>query len=239
MNTLHAAITTNNTGVALFHERKSSSSSSIPLVFQRAVDILGLFVEEVWSVEFVSALPFEAQRSAFCFEPQDDVGGKGYMNVVSNDDYYIYSRPLRLPMIERVSSVAELEAVIFTAHAFIIFNMAIAWHQLGERVGCGRYKAKAGQLYDVVLALLRTPIARRSGRRRDEFSFGVLECLVLNNRAHLYYETCDYIYSERCVHAIRKLLWTECLDAHLEENDVDEIRLNLIYLLPPTVAHAA
>ena len=68
----------------------------------------------------------------------------------------------------------------------------------------------------------------------------MLECLAFNNLAQLHYEYCNYQASQYYLDSMYAILKTiNHLDAYLEENELEEIMLNLVYLKSPTVAKAA
>jgi hypothetical protein len=122
----------------------------------------------------------------------------------------------------------------------MIFNMAIAWHDLGQTTGREMYLNKAGQLFDTVLSILDSTTRADLDTDSDDESCAILTCLVLNNRAQLYHAQCDYVHCEHCARSIRQLLFsTDMLEAYLDVEEVDEIRMNIVHLQPPTVAHAA
>jgi hypothetical protein len=230
MNLLNEAIALNNMGVKLHQQGQWTSCLS---TFQRAVDTLRVVSEQVseWRrCHAPSSSLHGTQASSFCLEaccrrPGSLVPGQ----------HFVYNRSMLLSTVAKVSDVDELSAIILTASVSMIFNMAIAWHEFSQFTCSERYVAKTGQLYDIVLSILDTT----NGIPDDE-SFTVLKCLGLNNRAQLYYEQCDYVQSERCVDGMRHLLLaTDVLEGYLDVEEVDEIRMNMVYLQPPTVAHAA
>jgi hypothetical protein len=230
MNLLNEAITLNNTGVKLHQQVQWASCLS---TFQRAIDTLRVVSEQVseWRrCHAPSSSLHGTQESSFCLEscrrrPGSLVPGQ----------HYVYNRSMLLSTVTKVSDVDELSAIILTASVSMIFNMAIAWHEFSQFTCSERYLAKAGQLYDCMLSILDTT----NGILDDE-SFTVLKCLGLNNRAQMYYEQCDYVQSARCVDGMRYLLLaTDMLECYLDVEEVDEIRMNMVYLQPPTVAHAA
>jgi hypothetical protein len=231
-------------GVALY-EGDINSTLVIGLpVFQRAVDTLRVFSEQVLKRQCTMRFEEATTQCDSCWQHhhlQESTGSGLYWKVHSNGHYYIYNRPLKLPTIESVSSLEELAAIVFTASTSMIFNTALAWHQLGECTGRDDCKIKAGQNYDVVAAILDAAIGGTRHRCcTNDLSLSVLKCLVLNNRAQLYYESCDYVNSEHCVREMRDLLaLSDSLEPYLDDDEVDELRLNMVSLRPPTVAHAA
>jgi hypothetical protein len=230
MNVLNEAIQLNNAGVKLHQQGQWASCLS---TFQRAVDTLRVMSEQVsqWRQCHAPSISLiGTHQSSFCLETCRRRAGS-----LVPGQYFVYNRSLLLSIVSKVSDLDELSAIILTASVSMIFNMAIAWHEFGQLTCNETYLAKAGQLYDIVLSILDS----NNSIPGDE-SFAVMNCLVLNNRAQLHYEQCDYVQSERCVDGIRYLLLsTDVLEAYLDVEEVDEMRMNIVYLQPPTVAHAA
>jgi hypothetical protein len=231
MNFLNEAMILNNKGVKLHQQGQWASCLS---TFQRAVDTLRVMSEQVseWrQCHAPSSSHFGTQQSSFCLETC-----RSRADSLVPGKYFVYNRSLLLSIVTKVSDLDELSAIILTASVSMIFNMAIAWHEFGQSTGSERYLAKAGELYDIVLSILDS-----TDSIPDDESFAVLKCLVLNNRAQLYYyEQCDYVQSERCADGMRHLLLsTDVLEAYLDVEEVDEMRMNAVYLQPPMVAPAA
>jgi tetratricopeptide (TPR) repeat protein len=230
MNFLNEAIILNNMGAKLHQQGQWASCLS---TFQRAVDTLRVMSEQVseWrQLHAPSSSRFGTQQSSFCLETC-----RSRADSLVPGKYFVYNRSLLLSNVTKVSDLDELSAIILTASVSMIFNMAIAWHEFGQFTFSERYLAKAGELYDIVLSILDS-----TDNIPDDESFAVLKCLVLNNRAQLYYEQCNYVQSERCVDGMRHLLLsTDVLEAYLDVEEVDEMRVNVVYLQPPMVAPAA
>jgi hypothetical protein len=74
----------------------------------------------------------------------------------------------------------------------------------------------------------------------------LLQCLILNNLAHVHHEQCTYDDSEWCLASMETIVMqTGCLDdaerisLYLHEHEVEELKLNLVFSQPPVAAHAA
>jgi hypothetical protein len=145
----------------------------------------------------------------------------------------VYNRPLLLPWELRISSPGELEAFGFTVSTTLLFNLALAWHDLGMKTGREVAYIKAGKLYDLVAVILdHSDIL-------DE-SHGVLKCMVLNNRAEIHHHLGDYEKSRTCVTDMFDLLVLEDnFDLLLGSSEAKTLRLNLCHFTTPNVALAA
>lgn len=127
----------------------------------------------------------------------------------------------------------DVDSIVLTSSTSIIFNLALACHQYGKITGQELPLAKAGHLYSLIVNIL-------DGEDRNNKTHGALQCLALNNLAQLHYEHCDNKKSASCMASMYDLLkFTDYLEAYLDEDEADEIRLNLVHLHPPSAAHAA
>jgi hypothetical protein len=83
-----------------------------------------------------------------------------------------------------------------------MFNLAMAWHHLGSLTGYEEHAVKAGKLYDLILCILDHT---ECGHREDK-SYVVVACLVLNNRAQLFYVHGYYANCRSCTQEMYSLL---------------------------------
>jgi hypothetical protein len=235
MHLLHQAIALNNTGVMLHQQGHCGLAT-----FERAIATLRILSEQLtaaskcWSKPASNSHCHPARGfSTFGVVPcrLDETCQRNQMN----GSHFVYNRPLVLPTVYSVSGTDELLAIVRTASTAMIFNMAVQWHDLGQSTGREAYAKKAAHLYDALLSILDSAC-----HCEDDESLALLKCLALNNRAQLYHEQCDYVHSDGCMDRLCHLLVsTDVLDDYLDEADADEIRVNALYLQPPTVAHAA
>lgn len=217
MDYLYEAIATNNMGVQLFNKGNIAASLS---TFQRAVDLL-----TVCSAQgrfFHGTNPFSSSpcRSVIFWSEQETPDTS--VAIETDSSYYIYRRPLLLPTPGHLTNHEDLDSIILSASSSVIFNMAIACHLYGEASGQEQYWSRAGRLYDTVLRMLSTT---------HEISYDVLKCLILNNRAHLYSQQCNIEGNKWCAEILHHLLSsTDSLVSYFDVDEVDEIRLNIMYL---------
>jgi hypothetical protein len=152
---------------------------------------------------------------------------------------YIYNRPLLIPSDITIQSMEHMNSVVVTASTYIIFNFALTCHVVGKHTGKESYFTRSMRLYELTLKVLDTAQASSTSPYVHEMH-SVLECLALNNLAQMHYELCDYQSSQFYMDSMYALLMTiKRMDAYLEENELEEIMLNLVYLQSPTVAKAA
>jgi hypothetical protein len=132
----------------------------------------------------------------------------------------------------------DIESLVNTLSATIVFNLALACHGFGLESGLAAPLARATELYRAV--------ARTSndtcGSHDNEASLVWLACLALNNLGHLHYEQCEYESSSYAISCMRDLLrHYNCLldNRFMTDHEVEEIKLNVAYFRRPTAAHAA
>jgi hypothetical protein len=230
---LHQAIALNNTGVMLHQQGHCGLAT-----FERAIATLRVLSEHVAaagkSLVPSSNRPAARGSSTFGVVPCR-LGETGQRDQI-HGSHFVYNRPLLLPTVYTVVTYpGELLTIVLTASTTMIFNMAVQWHELGRSTGREAFGNKAAHLYDAVLSILHSVC-----HSDNDESLALLKCLALNNRAQLYHEQCEYGHSDRCMDELCHLLVsTDVLDDYLDEVDADEIRMNSLYLSPPTVAHAA
>jgi hypothetical protein len=178
----------------------------------------------------------ESISASFCFEqnPQVSSSEAGFEN--SNGFVYNHPLPLSRARFEDFSP-DDLESFGLMASATCMINLAMACHQLWSLSGHEGPGVKAGTLYDLILCMLNhIDCGHWEGK-----SFIAVACLVLNNRAQLFYAQGDYANCRRCRMEMYSL-WpiAHCsLEEFLGENVVKQLKFNLIHLRPPTIALAA
>jgi hypothetical protein len=153
---------------------------------------------------------------------------------------YLYNRPMLLSPDNAVealqcNSIIRMQVV----SAFIVFNLALTYHFLGIETGTDEPLQNALKLYHTVLASQSIEQCVDKETRSD---LEVLMCVVMNNLSHFHYEFCEYSTSMYCMDCMAKWVsQTECLEhpSYLQEYDVEEIKLNMIFTHCPIAAHAA
>jgi hypothetical protein len=163
----------------------------------------------------------------------------------SDGQFFIYSQPLWLPtnLLLHTETAALVTAMVST---HLIFNLALSCHLLGHETGCSAPLDRALELYHVVLLSSSHPMLHAMGHSDGIISSSLLQCLILNNLAHVHQEQCTYDDAEWCLASMETIvLQTCCLDdaalisQHLHERDAEELKLNLVFCQPPVAAHAA
>ena len=153
---------------------------------------------------------------------------------------FIYNRPLFIPTDISIQSMEHLNSVVVTASTYIIFNFALTCQLVGKHTGKESYLIRAMRLYELTLKVLETAKSSSSTNPHVQEMHSVLECLALNNLAQMHYELCDYRSSQFYMDSMHSILVTiKRLDEYLDENEMEEIMLNLVYLQSPSVAKAA
>lgn len=154
---------------------------------------------------------------------------------------YVYDRPLLIPTDLNANTQHELDSLVRTVSTYVIFNFALAFHQLGRISGQDAPLRQAAELYNTSFKIL----SRCCGDDNLNSKMNAtLQCLVLNNLAHLHYDHCEYEKSRSCMDCMYDLImFTECLDSSsfcfLESKEIEEISLNLMYMKPPMAAPVA
>ena len=147
---------------------------------------------------------------------------------LSYGDCYVYRRPLLI----YPTPTQDTDAQLALHSAVILFNMALACHQIG-RNGKESSLRRAATLYKMSTQLLLCPSQQGGG------SCAVLALLALNNRAQILYELCDFDHSRGCLREIAKLIQTTRLQKSLPEKDLEGLLLNVMLLKTPSAAQAA
>ena len=171
--------------------------------------------------------------------PQQQHSNYAFLDGLNTGISYIYNRPLLIPSDITFQSMEHMNSVVVTASIYIIFNFALACHGVGKHTGKESYLIRAMRLYELTLKVLDSTHSNGSSAYAHEMH-SVLECLAFNNLAQLHNEYCNYQASQYYLDSMYAILKTiNHLDAYLEENELEEIMLNLVYLKSPTVAKAA
>jgi hypothetical protein len=220
-----AAIRFNNEGARLL---ESGDIVSAVNVFRRAVEALqnGALASDLGCDNQKQSL----ETNDLPREPQ---------NSVQNAQLYVYCRPLWIP-----SSLDFNHGTFSIVSTYILFNMALACHCFGLESGRQEPLDRAVELYQLVLRTSGDTLP--SSTSNGIAASSLLQCLALNNLAHLHYEQCEYSFCDQCLGSMESIIWqTNCLDHsaieahHLSAYEVEEIMLNMVFVQPPVAAHAA
>jgi hypothetical protein len=167
----------------------------------------------------------------------------------SDGQFFVYRQPLWLPKNllagARIhTETAGLVTAMVSTH--LIFNLALSCHLLGHETGRCQPLDRALELYHIVLLSSGHPMLQSMGNGDGIISSALLQCLILNNLAHVHHEQCTYDDSEWCLASMETIVMqTGCLDdverisLYLHEHEVEELKLNLVFSQSPVAAHAA
>jgi hypothetical protein len=188
----------------------------------------------------VEALQNGASASEIdCDQKQPMGNNDSHPQPVQNGQLYVYYRPLWIP-----SSIAINQATLSIVSTYILFNMALACHCFGLETGRQEPLDRAVELYQLVLRTSGSTLPATTSHGIAASS--LLQCLALNNLAHLHYEQCEYNICDQCMGSMESIIWqSNCLDHsacdahHLSAYEVEEIMLNMVFVQPPMAAHAA
>lgn len=239
MDPLNEAIALNNEGASLI-----DCGRSLDAIHQirKAVDFMNDFRGEC------DSSPFKTPNSS-----QDDHSTlyiKKSLQQQQHNSFFVYCRPVRIPTNVDLSSIHDDFATHFqTTNCYIFFNLAIACHQFGMASGFDAPLLLAKEFYQGVLLIQSQLHANVS----DSQSHYLIQCLVMNNLAHIHSERCEYDSSQCCINCVCDLIArTGCLNLEhflpetatarsvwLRDDEVNEIKLNLMFGEPPTMAQAA
>jgi hypothetical protein len=146
---------------------------------------------------------------------------------------FVFDRPVLLKVQDQGSAVLMFSTVL-------LFNFGLACHQCWMRTGSDDARRHATEIYQLILRVL---VGKAS--HENDGTFGVLQCLVLNNLAHLHFEACQYLETQYCMEGLRDLiLWEGCLDepcssTFMTDYEREELKLNLLHIKTPSTAQAA
>jgi hypothetical protein len=227
MNSFGQAIAMNNECVQLV---KNGRIAEGLLMLQRATAKLQDFSQQREGSGSVTAVAASV--------PNDFWFGREPKNLEPVGHFYVYDRPMDLsPLV-----VLDKELVDGCPHGHVllvstalVFNLALLNHQHARQSGASRYWMHAGLLYDMVLSLLDN-----ADDCHNE-SLQVLTCLALNNRANVYYETCEYTASMSCLDELCDVLMAcdDIFDHFIVDTEAAEIRRNVMYVHVPSAASSA
>jgi hypothetical protein len=222
MDPLLEAIAANNEGVQRLYDGKIDIAIA---TFQRATVTLKALSDRVAEWPQTSG---GSPHAGFCFEQRS-----GGLLGLKDEHNYIYDRLLYIPPNPVIATEDDLEWIVLTASASIIYNLALSWHLQGRITGKAGPLKKAGRLYELVVTVLDNADC-------SDDSYGVLQVVSLNNLAHLNFELGDYDSCRKFLADMCDMLMVcDYLDNYLDFDEADEIRFNILHLRPPNVALAA
>lgn len=108
---------------------------------------------------------------------------------LENGHFYVYNRAILL----HSESDGSDQVDDATTHPFLVFNLALASHALGQRLQNRESLMRAGMLYDLLVRILGAILANDENDSgnvgcSERTTLHVLTCIALNNGAALYYE---------------------------------------------------
>jgi hypothetical protein len=240
MSSLHEAASLNAEGVRLLGV--GNTADALPKLQSALALIKEVAVEHAENPhEFLRTLRHrndQSLRPTIAREEHENWSfGSGILSSLKSDESYIYNRPLLIPSTTPATTLSreDVDEFILTASTFLIFNFALACHQHGMTSRSEECLSRAAALYRLTLKSL----ASAEGSILNPM-LTILEFLALNNLANLHFDLCDYAKSQGCLNLMYDIIMTtDCLDMHLSGKEMEELMLNMIYMQPPLVAHAA
>ena len=187
--------------------------------FQHAIAIVKNTAEQR---DFELKAQREGAGSGLTFQPSDHA-----LVGLQDGNLFVFDRPLFLAH-GKEDSCEQLEIT----SGILMFNFALACHQLGKLSGNTRLLHQAKHLYELTL---------RCSLNKNQEGALVLQCLALNNLAHILNQECDYSNSKMYMDRLATITDDDCLlllTYYVEPQEVEEILLNLLQK-EPTVAQAA
>jgi len=233
MNSLQLSCRKNNEGVELLVNQKPQEAM---LAFQDALASIKNAVNdehvEAPSSESISSseqIPIEPIKSVLSIQASTTSAGLSAMACT-----YVYDKPI---VLQETSMSNDQESMLTFYSAAVLFNLALACHQVG-RNGKESALKRAALLYRMSSQLLQN--CQANGVTGLGATPVILSLLALNNRAQIHYEHCDYGVSSQCLREMSRVL----TDAHflysaLPEADVEGLLLNVMLLEAPSAAQAA
>jgi hypothetical protein len=146
---------------------------------------------------------------------------------------FVYDHPVLL-------KTNDQESEVLMSSTILLFNFGLACHQCWMRTGSDDAMRHATEVYQLILGVL---VGRAS--HENDGTCGVLQCLVLNNLAHLHFEACEYLQTQYCMEGLRDLILLEgwldepCSSAFMSDYEREELKLNLLHIKTPSTAQAA
>ena len=140
---------------------------------------------------------------------------------------FVFDRPLLL-----AHGIEDSGEQLEITSAILMFNFALACHQLGKLSGNTRLLNQAKHLYELTL---------RCSSNKTQEDAAVLQCLALNNLAYILHQECDFSTSKLYMDRLSMVADDDCLlllTLYVAPEEVEEILLNLLQR-EPTGAQAA
>lgn len=168
--------------------------------------------------------------------------------------------PISLDILHQYSSSPgeEENLIVDMVFSFLTFNLSLAFHCSGTTMGSEALLRRSMDLYCVVLKMHdpnRGGVGRGgSGSGAVHQNSALIQCLALNNMAHIHYEFCEFESSHKCLGFMMNIHdRTKCLCSSMSSNsrvhlptaamrsewEMDEVKLNILYATAPTMAGSA
>jgi hypothetical protein len=226
-----AAVLLNNEGV---HMLRCGYFEGAIHAFQRGLSLLKEITtsQGMGEQQHMTQGSTQSNNSAISFgslEERHDVALGGLQRGLC----FVYDRPVLLK-----TSVEE--STVLMSSTVLLFNFGLACHQCWMQTGSEDAMRRATEIYQLILRVL---VGRAS--HEDDGTCGVLQCLVLNNLAHLHFEACEYLETQYCMEGLRDLIlwegWLDepCSSAFMSDYEREELKLNLLHIKTPSTAQAA
>ena len=167
------------------------------------------------------------------------------------EGFYIYHSALLFQPQPAASNPTFTQIDITLLSAAAIFNMALTYHQraVQGRGSPGNLLRIAARMYDQCLQIVHSLPLAAAAAATVEKDVGALLLIVLNNRAHIYYEMGDFDNATQMLQRVRKLSRSmsredaasdgASLLLVLHDDAFEEIALNVLVTCPPATAPCA
>jgi hypothetical protein len=159
-----------------------------------------------------------------------------------DEQHFVYDRPFLIAsnLIDAIGLASTCSPDLYALGEVIgwhvLFNCALAWQLHARVTGLTASMQQAAHLYEALLHMLNS----RGRDQRYASSATALTCLILNNRAQLHHEHCEYQESSLCMDIVLSILHeTNGLEHYLHERELARLVWNVVHIQPPTMAGAA
>jgi hypothetical protein len=153
--------------------------------------------------------------------------------------YYVYNRPFKIltdKLVSRTTTHEEYCSSLELVGCHVLFNLAVACHELAKSTGREATIQRAARHYGVLLHLIKGMTINHC---RDA-SLDRLKFLVFNNLAHLHYELCQYNKVTMCLDIMMNMyIDNTSLEGMIPPDDLSRIFWNALHVKPPATALAA
>jgi hypothetical protein len=231
MNSLERAALLNNEGIVLL--QKSNQLGASIRKFQLA---LGIVQSEAKRNLFPLSrhTPMVAWCTHFACRPLASKPSN-----LETGHYYVYNRPFKIhadKIVSKTTTQEEYCSSLELVGCHVLFNLAMACHELAQSTGREANIQRAARHYGVLLHLIK---GMTINFYRDA-SLERLKFLVFNNLAHLHYELCQYRKVTMCLDIMMNMyIDNTSLEGLIPPDDLSRIFWNALHVKPPATALAA